>query len=182
MKKMSLSFLIVVCVSFMTASAFAATAAKVIAVTNNGAQSYVEGPMTALDVIEMSCAGLNDSVIISKMDASGAAFDLSVADIIELKKAGVNDPVINYMINSKNVPAGKAVVSSIPAAAPVVEYVQPAPAVVVPQTTCIVQEPVVSPVRLNFSFGYISRGPCRPIPWVPHRGGWWHGGGPRPHR
>lgn len=182
MKKMSLSFLIVACMILMTASAFAAAAAKALPVGNGGAQSYAQGPMTALDVIEMSCAGLNDNVIISKMDASGAAFDLSVADIIELKKAGVNDPVINYMINSTNVPAGRVVASSIPAAAPVVEYVQPAPAVVVPQTTYIVQEPVVSPVRLNFSFGYISRGPCRPVPWGPHRGVWGHGGGHRPHR
>jgi hypothetical protein len=131
-------------------------------------------PVTALDVIEMSRAGLGASVMVSKIESSGASFDLSVADIIGLKKEGVPDQVINCMINTKNAPRGRAV-SSVPKAAVVsyaapavpVYYAAPAPAYVVRD---YYYEP---PVSFSFSYSNAWGGPY----W--RRGGWGWGYGPR---
>ncbi|HRZ87661.1 MAG TPA: hypothetical protein P5287_07585 [bacterium] len=130
-----------------------------------------QGPATPLDVLKMSKAGLSDSVIINKIDQSGASFRLSVNDIISLKNEGVSDAVINYMINAQNAPAARRA-TAIPKASPVT-YVVPAATVVAPAETVIVRDYYYDPPPpVSFSFGYYSGwggGPC----W--RRGGW--GGG-----
>jgi hypothetical protein len=168
MRKIFLPFLIVLGLFFSSESVPAAVVARAVPVPQGTSSGFAEGPMTALDVIQMSCAGLSDSVIINKMDAAGAFFDISVADIIELKNAGVSDPVINHMITAGNVPAGNIAAQAIPAASPVT-YVSPAAAYVVPQTTYIVER-AVPPVSLNFSFGSFRRAPPRRVCWAPPRG------------
>ncbi len=50
------------------------------------------------DVIYLSSAGVEDSIIIAKIEASGETFDLSTEEIIELWEAGVSSEVIEYMI------------------------------------------------------------------------------------
>jgi hypothetical protein len=46
----------------------------------------------------MSSAGVDDSIILAKIDASGHVFDLSTREIVTLWEAGVSPDVIEYMI------------------------------------------------------------------------------------
>jgi len=175
-----------VCVFFAVAAVLCGAAGVVDA---QGAQQAVpagrvagsadaEAPVTALDVLEMSKAGLSDSVIINKIDSSGASYDLSVADIIGLKKEGVSDQVINYMINTRNAPKGRAV-SSAPRAA-VVSYAAPAPAVyyAAPAPAYVVRDYYYDP-PVSFSFNYGWGGPYWGRCGYWGRGGWGWGYGPR---
>lgn len=58
-------------------------------------------PVSKDEIVKMSKAGIPDSVIISKIQKSGAIFKLEVSDIIALKKAGVSDKVIEAMVNTE---------------------------------------------------------------------------------
>lgn len=51
------------------------------------------------DVIEMSKAGLSESLIITTLRKEGQAFDLKPADMVRLKQSGVSDAVIQAMID-----------------------------------------------------------------------------------
>jgi len=62
-------------------------------------------------VISLAQASLGDSLIISKIKASGCNFDVSTAALLSLKKAGVSDPVIEAMIQA-SAPAANALVPS----------------------------------------------------------------------
>lgn len=53
------------------------------------------------DVIEMTKAGLPESVILTKIKDSEGRFDVSVAALVEMKKAGVGNDVINTLLQSK---------------------------------------------------------------------------------
>lgn len=54
--------------------------------------------LTLEDVIYMSSAGVDNSVILAKIDASGTVFDLSAREIVALWEAGVGPEVIEHMI------------------------------------------------------------------------------------
>jgi hypothetical protein len=58
--------------------------------------------LTLEDVIYLSSAGVDDSIIIAKMEASGAFYDLSSREIVELWEAGVRGEVIEYMISTSS--------------------------------------------------------------------------------
>jgi hypothetical protein len=60
------------------------------------------------EIIEMTRAGLPESVIITKIKGSEGRFDVSVASLIEMKKAGVGNDVINALLQSKPAPPEKA--------------------------------------------------------------------------
>jgi len=54
--------------------------------------------LTNQQVIQLSRAGLGDDVIIAKIRASEAGFQLTADDLIELKKSGVTSQVISAML------------------------------------------------------------------------------------
>ncbi len=87
-----------------TMTLYAQTAAKTEILTNK-------------NVIEISKAGLGNSVILSKINSSICKFDLSTSALIDLKKQGVAEDVINAMLNKSG---NKATAQSeaLPAAQP----------------------------------------------------------------
>ncbi|MGE5279665.1 MAG: YMGG-like glycine zipper-containing protein [Deltaproteobacteria bacterium] len=52
------------------------------------------------DVIALSKAGLTDAAIISKINATGSVYRLSVEEIEMLRKEGVSATVVNYMLET----------------------------------------------------------------------------------
>lgn len=71
--------------------------------------------MTNQEVISLTKAGLNSSLIINKIKSSKTQFDLSTDSLIALKKAGVGDDVVAAMLEAKS---GKTVQAALPAAVP----------------------------------------------------------------
>ena len=63
-------------------------------------QSSLESDVDNARIIEMTHKGLGDDVIISRIKASAAKFDLSDDDLANLKKVGVSDSVVAAMIQS----------------------------------------------------------------------------------
>ncbi len=55
-------------------------------------------PLSILEVIRMSQAGLSDNLIIAKIDESGARYNLSAQDMIDLRRSGVSERVIEHML------------------------------------------------------------------------------------
>jgi hypothetical protein len=63
--------------------------------------------LTLEDIIYMSSAGVDDVIIIAKIDASGVVFDMSTREIVALWEAGVSAEVIEHMIaTSSGAPVG----------------------------------------------------------------------------
>ena len=60
------------------------------------------------EVIEMTKAGLAQTVILNKIKGSEGRFDVSVNGLVEMKKAGVSDEVINALLESKPAPVTAA--------------------------------------------------------------------------
>lgn len=58
--------------------------------------------MTNQEVISLTKAGLNKSVIVNKIRTSKSKFDLSTDALIALKKAGVDDDVVAAMLQAKS--------------------------------------------------------------------------------
>jgi hypothetical protein len=54
--------------------------------------------MKMQDVIDLSKAGVSDSLIISTMDATNSYFRLSAKDVLHLRKSGVSEAVISAMM------------------------------------------------------------------------------------
>jgi hypothetical protein len=54
--------------------------------------------MTQQDVINLSKAGVSDSLIIDMLDATDTWFQLKPQEVIDLKNAGVNEKVISAMM------------------------------------------------------------------------------------
>lgn len=71
--------------------------------------------MTNQEVISLTKAGLNSSLIINKIKSSKTQFDLSTDSLIALKKAGVGDDIVAAMLEAKS---GKTVQAAQPAAVP----------------------------------------------------------------
>ncbi len=67
-----------------------------------GVQTLAAGQqLTKEDVAKLAAAGVGDEVIICKIKAAGAVFDLSTDDILTLKQAKVSDTVIAAMLRTK---------------------------------------------------------------------------------
>ncbi|MBK9152788.1 MAG: hypothetical protein IPM25_00890 [Chloracidobacterium sp.] len=64
------------------------------------------------EVISLSKAGLNPTIIIGKIRSSKSNFDMSTDALIELKKAGVSDDVVAAMLEAKSGKAMSAPVNS----------------------------------------------------------------------
>jgi hypothetical protein len=60
------------------------------------------------DVINLSKAGVSDSLIIGMMDATDTWFHLKTQDVIDLRNAGVSEKVIAAMIQPPPQPSGKS--------------------------------------------------------------------------
>ena len=58
--------------------------------------------MTNDEVISLTGAGLNKSLIVDKIRSSKSRFDLSTDALIKLKKAGVDDAVVAAMLQAKS--------------------------------------------------------------------------------
>ncbi|MDQ7779462.1 MAG: hypothetical protein RDV41_07100 [Planctomycetota bacterium] len=72
--------------------------------------------LTKEDVARLAAAGVGDDVIVLKIKADGAVFDLSTDDILYLKSAKVSDEVIAAMLMTSVGPA--AVPLAVPPAVP----------------------------------------------------------------
>jgi hypothetical protein len=57
-------------------------------------------PLSILDIIRMSQAGLSDEVIVAKIDQTGSYYRLTASEIIDLKRSSVSDRVIAFMLRS----------------------------------------------------------------------------------
>ena len=77
--------------------------------------------LTVRDVVELSKAGLSDSVLLTLIDVDRSVFPIDTATLKQLKAAGVSDAVIVAMIRSGREPQAAA------PAAPVAPEPQPAP-------------------------------------------------------
>lgn len=65
--------------------------------------------MTNEEVITLTKAGLNGSIIVNKIRTSKSNFDLSTASLIKLKQAGVADATVTAMLEAKS---GKSALAS----------------------------------------------------------------------
>ncbi|MFZ3279381.1 MAG: hypothetical protein WA182_20980 [Candidatus Sulfotelmatobacter sp.] len=77
-------------------------------------QSSLESDVDNARIIEMTHKGLGDDVIISRIKASAAKFDLSDDDLANLKKAGVSDSVVAAMIQSTQLTSPKVTIDGNP--------------------------------------------------------------------
>lgn len=69
-------------------------AAAGYAATSQANQQAAQLAVTNYDLVEMTRAGLNDSVIVGAIQTRGGRFDLSPNGLIQLKQAGVSDTLI----------------------------------------------------------------------------------------
>ena len=83
--------------------------------------------VTNYDLIEMTRAGLNDSVIIGAIQTRGGRFDLSPAGLIQLKQSGVSDTLI--MAAQQAVPPQTGYLAPRPVVVERPVYVSPRPSV-----------------------------------------------------
>ncbi len=67
--------------------------------------SVQAGPMSNGDVIKLVKAGMGEALILSAIDSSEPAFDISADALIKLKEAGVSDPVIKRVLARSASPA-----------------------------------------------------------------------------
>ena len=77
---------------------FLAVAMFAVSATNTSAQET----MTNDEVISLSKAGLNPSLIVGKIRTSKTNFDLSTDSLIKLKQAGVSDDIVAAMLEAKS--------------------------------------------------------------------------------
>lgn len=82
-----------ICVYLLTVSILLAAS------VNTFAQDKV---MTNNEVLMLTKAGLNESIIINKIRASNTDFDLSTDELIRLKKEKVSDKIVNAMLEAKS--------------------------------------------------------------------------------
>jgi hypothetical protein len=74
--------------------------AKFIPVPRPPATASLGPKLTNADVLKLKEAALSDDLIISKINASGADYNLGVDDLLELKKANVSDGVVAAMLEA----------------------------------------------------------------------------------
>lgn len=108
--------------------------------------------VTVRDVIELSKAGLSDSVLLALIDVDRSVFSIDTATLKQLKSAGVSDAVIVAMIKSGREP--------LPQVQPPVIAQEPVPPPQAPQdsepgsntagTAAVTPPPVPYPVAIPF--------------------------------
>jgi outer membrane lipoprotein SlyB len=134
-------------------------------------QSYVRvvqgQSLSTADVKALAKAGVSDDVIISQIQGSHTAFQLSAADIIDLHNSGVSDRVVNFMQNTQN----SAVVA--PSTTTVVEEAPPAPVA----ETVVVERPGPGYVWIGGEWVWNGGWFWRAGYWSYHPGGVWVEGG-----
>ena len=64
--------------------------------------------MTQQDVINLSKAGVSDSLIVDMMDATDTWFQLKPQEVIDLKSAGVSEKVISAMMQQPGEPSSQS--------------------------------------------------------------------------
>lgn len=69
-----------------------------LAANNTFAQDEI---LTNEEVINLSKAGLSNSIIVDKIRSSKSKFDLSTDGLIKLKKAGISDDIVGAMLAAK---------------------------------------------------------------------------------
>ncbi|MBK9152793.1 MAG: hypothetical protein IPM25_00920 [Chloracidobacterium sp.] len=72
---------------------------------------FSQETLTNKDIIDLTKAGMSESLILAKMKSSKTSFDTSPAALIELKMAGVSDTVMLEMVGPKNVASSAPTVS-----------------------------------------------------------------------
>jgi len=123
--------------------------------------------VTIRDVIELSKAGLSDSVLLALIDVEQSVFSIDTATLKQLKNAGVSDAVIVAMIRSGRTPPPAiepvVVPEPIPQEPPaprepeVIEYRQPpAPAPIAYPVPYAVPVFVPVPTRRSFNHDTVS--------------------------
>jgi outer membrane lipoprotein SlyB len=134
-------------------------------------QSYVrvvQGQALGIaDVKAMARAGVSDDVIISQIQGSHTAFNLSSADIIDLHNSGVSDKVV-YFMQSTQSSAGVAQSTTV-----VVEEAPPAPLA----ETVVVERPGPDYAWVGGEWVWNGRWFWRTGYWAYHPGGIWVEGG-----
>lgn len=94
-------------------------AVAVAAAETSFAQTDVQLPYGAPQVLQLAKAGINDGTILTYIQNSGTIYNLNADQIVYLKQQGVSDTVINAMINQRTaVAAQNAVAAQTTAAAP----------------------------------------------------------------
>ena len=78
--------------------------------------------VTNYDLIQMTAAGLDESVIMGAIQSRGGRFDLSPSGLIQLKQNGVSDRVVLEAQQASSLPA-----SLVPAPEPTAVIVEPRP-------------------------------------------------------
>jgi hypothetical protein len=73
------------------------------------------------DIIEMSKAGLSESLIITTLRKEGQAFTLRPADLVRLKQSGVSDAVMQAMLDPSSSTSTAPVVAASAPASPTME-------------------------------------------------------------
>ncbi|MEO6994055.1 MAG: hypothetical protein ABI273_10520 [Lacunisphaera sp.] len=93
--------------------------------------------LTNSDVIKMSSANLNESIILTAVENSESKFDVSAQGLIDLSGAKVSKPVIEAMIKRANAPTGEQspsrglISSTVPAAGEPSNTMSPSEVVIV---------------------------------------------------
>jgi len=57
-------------------------------------------PLTQVDVISMTKAGMTDEEIIRRIDQTRSVFKLNADAVVNLRKEGVSEHVVNYMLDT----------------------------------------------------------------------------------
>ncbi|HEX4499092.1 MAG TPA: hypothetical protein VIE43_25670 [Thermoanaerobaculia bacterium] len=102
----------------MTAGLLAAILFSNALLPRASASSY-QKPLTNDDIEAMTRAGLPEEVVIAKIKASQAAFDISPAALIALEKAKISGDIIRSMVNAMAEAKPAAQVSSMSGTTPV---------------------------------------------------------------
>lgn len=101
--------------------------------TTRAAKPVVRQPSEVDQVIQLTKAGMSESLIIKFLQKSGKALNLTAADLLKLQQAGVSEKVMAVMIDPTSNPAPVApppaeAVAPPPVPPPVAEPVSPPPA------------------------------------------------------
>ena len=104
--------------------------------------------VTVRDVIELSKAGLSDSVLLALIDVDRSVFAIDAATLKQLKSGGVSDAVIVAMIKSGREARADATPPLVPEQAPMPDAPEPAPQPAAPPP---VPYPVAVPVPIYFA-------------------------------
>lgn len=168
----------------------AATPRGAAAQSDQAADETVDRTLTLDQVKQMCAAGLGDEVIVAKIEASDAVFNLTVEEILSLKREGVTDRVLASLVRTGVIQKHYGT-SSRRAGAPSERHAVSPDVIVERQYPVDVYAPgryVYRPrYGLSFSYGYPWYGtyvyPSYAYPWYwgGYTGGHYYSGGHHGH-